>query len=131
MSKTIAGKIIAAVISVFKENFTDFVKKLYRKIPDDLQDKIGIIIQVVDNIDWIIKSPAGDVIVDIIPGNIDDEFREWLLDNIPKAMAVVEGLELKGYDKHTIASLLTKQLTGVSFGQAAITTEVVYQNVKK
>lgn len=135
MAKTIFGKIIAAVLDVFISNFPEFIHRLFNKIPDELREKIEVIIEVVGNINKFVQSPTADFLTAVIPGNVDDEFKEWLRANLPKVFTHLgtydKFREQSGPELHSIASLLTKELTGTSFGQAAITAEVVYQKLKK
>lgn len=129
MAKTIVGKLIESILDVFKSNFPDFVKAIWKKVPDKLQDQIGIIIDVVEHIDKFVQSPVADVLTSIIPGHADDRLKEILRVALPVLLERYK--ELHDVDKHNIATMLVKEYTGSKFGQAAITAEVAYQNLKK
>ncbi|SMC45567.1 hypothetical protein [Pedobacter africanus] len=127
--KTIFGKIIAAILSVFASNWQSFVAKLWTKVPADLQSKIKIGVEVVELFKNLVNSPTADVITAIIPGHYDDDIKEWLRD-------LLERIDLDKYlpseagHLHLLATYINKEATGLSFGQASLTTEVAYQNLK-
>jgi len=128
--KTLVGKILQAVFDLFKSNWQSFAKKLFNKIPDDVVEKITIGIRIVQLFKKFIESPTADLVTAIIPGDLDDKIKEHLR----KYLSTWE--TLKDYDltfdahKHTLASQINSELTGLSFGQSALTTEVVYQKLK-
>lgn len=127
--KTIFGKIIAAVLSVFKSNWPSFVAKLWKKVPDELKDKVAIGVEVVELFKKAVNSPTADLITAIIPGHYDDDVKKWLRD-------LLERIDLDKYlpddpaHLHLLASHINTEATGLSFGQAALTTEVAYQAKK-
>lgn len=140
--KTIFGKIIAALLSVFINNWQSFAEKLWKKIPEDLQDKFTLGVKIVENLKSWVGGPVGAFIVHVIPGDVDEKIREQLIKIlhskfVNQAINTVDepyvGNFLGPDEKlwHTIASDLNKEITGVSYGQSAITTEVAYQNFKK
>ncbi len=130
---------LKGVLSLFIDNFPAFVKRLFGKIPSELKEKFAVIINVVENIKHFVDSPATDLLTTVIPGTADDKLKEWLRKALPKLLEQLGYLQndiltlssdkdIKSAQLHSIAVLLNKELTGSSFGQAAITTEVVYQN---
>lgn len=130
---------LKGVLRLFIDNFPAFVKRLFSKIPDELKDQLKVIIQVVENLKQFVNSPAADVLTVIIPGTADDKLKEWLRKVLPEVldhmgMITDAGIVLshdpdtKAAQLHSVATILNRKLTGASFGQAAITTEVVYQN---
>jgi len=127
MEKTLLGKIIAAILAVFISGFPEFVKKVYRKIPDELKEKLAIIIDVVEKVKEFVDSPIADIVTAAIPGNADDEFKEWLRKVLPDIIERYKNSTAFN-PEHDMASELTAKLTGVGKGQAAITAEVAYQN---
>lgn len=127
MAKTFLGKIIASILEVFKSNFPEFIKKIYNKIPDDLKFKLSAIVQVVENIKTFVDSPTADLITEIIPGDLDDDLKDWLRKVLPAILEKYKDISGAGY-YHLVATELTSDLTGASFGQSAITIEAVYQN---
>jgi len=130
---------LKGALSLFISNFPAFVKKLFSKIPDQLKSELAIIIQVVTNIKNFVDSPAADFLTAVIPGTADDKIKEWLRKVLPvvleqlgylngQVVTLSDNQDIKAAQLHGIATILNKQLTGSTFGQAAITTEVVYQN---
>ncbi|HMI03745.1 MAG TPA: hypothetical protein VK541_14775 [Pedobacter sp.] len=130
---------LKGVLRLFIDNFPAFVKRLFNKIPDELRNQLQVIIQVVENIKQFVDSPGADILTSLIPGTADDKLKEWLRKVLPEildhlGMITDAGLKLsedpdtKAAQLHSVATILNRKLTGASFGQAAITTEVVYQN---
>lgn len=131
---------LKGVLRLFIDNFPAFVKRLFNKIPEDLKIQLSVIIQVVENLKQFVDGPAADILTAIIPGTADDEIKEWLRVFLPEVLENLnliadDGLKFssdpdtKAAQLHSVATILNKKLTGTSFGQAAITAEVVYQNV--
>lgn len=129
MAKTIVGKLIESILDVFKRNFPEFVKALWKKVPDKLQDQIAIIIEVVSQIDKFVQSPVADVLTSIIPGTADDRLKEILRTSLPVLLEKYK--DLNNVAKHNIATELVEEYTGSDYGQSVITAEVAYQNLKK
>lgn len=133
--KTIFGKIIAAILSVFAENWQSFVAKLWKKVPDDLQDKVSIGVRIVEKIKDFVNSPTADFITSIIPGDLDDKIQDYLKVLLPKILAeygdITKINEVSGKLAHNIATDINQELTGLSYGQSALTTEVAYNNIIK
>ncbi|KIO75564.1 hypothetical protein TH53_19690 [Pedobacter lusitanus] len=76
--KTFIGKILAAVFSVFKENYKDFLVKLWNKIPTEIKPQLIDIVQIIERIKSYVDSPAVDLITFAIPGDKDDKAVAWL-----------------------------------------------------
>lgn len=129
--KTWLGQIIADLLETFKINWPKFVASLWPKVPKELQEKVSIVIRVVENIKNFVDSPAADFLTTVIPGDVDDKIKDWLR-KVLVDFNVKDGYILNDYGHlHLIATHLTSDLTGLSFGQSAITTEVAYQAFKK
>ncbi len=134
--KTILGKVIAAILSVFAENWLNFLIKLWKKVPTELKVELVKIVDIVERIKTFVDSPSLDMINAVIPGDADDETVKWLRD---KLRDITIGLRLldkpsteySASDLHNIATLLTMEVTGLSYGQSAITIENAFQNTKK
>lgn len=130
MAKTIVGKILAAILSVFKANWKTFAVKVADKVPDELKEKLNIVIRIVELFKNFVDSPAADVITAIIPGDVDDKIKVFLRDKL-------KDYKLSEYQKdnaghlHLLASYLTQELTELSFGQSAFTIEAAYQKYKQ
>jgi hypothetical protein len=128
--KTILGKVLEAILSIFKENWIGFVAKLWKKIPSDLQEKVLIAIKIVDNLKKFVDSEEADRLTAVIPGELDDALKDFL-------RKILKDYKISEYDlnfashAHTTATIITQELTGLSFGQSALTTEVAYQAWKK
>jgi len=127
--KTIFGKIIAAVLSVFISNWPSFVSKLWKKVPNDLQDKVTIGVRVVELLKSCIDSPIADVITYIIPGELDDKIKDHLRAVLPVILEKWESMSGEAI-YHGIATEINSELTGMTYGQSALTTEVAYRAVK-
>jgi hypothetical protein len=62
------------------------IKSLFAGMPSELQTAIHIGAQVTQNIKNFIDSPAADVLTAIIPGDIDDEIKNWLRAKLPEIL---------------------------------------------
>lgn len=128
------GKILASIIELFASNWESFAAKLFKKIPHSLKEKIIIGIVIVENIKKFIESPAADFLTAIIPGDLDDKIKDklrFILPVIWERYNLANQTKLKAEASHIIATNINKEITGLSFGQTALTTEVAYQNFKK
>ena len=130
---------LKGVLSLFINNFPAFVEKLFKKIPDELKEQLHIIISVVNGVKSFVDSPLSDVLVSIIPTIIDDKVKEWLELRLPDVLEKLKLIEdgviklsedkaVRGAQLRSISSVLTSELTGMPEDQAAITSQVVYQN---
>lgn len=134
--KTILGKVIAAILSVFAENWLNFLIKLWKKVPTELKIELVKIVDIVERIKTFVDSPAIDLITSVIPGDADDQVVKWLrekLRDIIKDLRLLDKptADYSASDLHNIATLLTMEATGLSYGQSAITIENAFQNTKK
>ncbi|MBS1532896.1 MAG: hypothetical protein JSU01_21510 [Bacteroidetes bacterium] len=59
------------------------IKSLFQGIPAELKTAIHIGVVVTENIKNFVDSPAADVLTAIIPGDIDDEIKNWLRAKLP------------------------------------------------
>jgi len=59
------------------------IKSLFQGIPAELKTAIRIGVVVTENIKTFVDSPAADVLTAIIPGDIDDEIKNWLRAKLP------------------------------------------------
>jgi hypothetical protein len=59
------------------------IKSLFQGIPSELKTAIHIGVVVTQNIKTFADSPAADVFTAIIPGDIDDEIKNWLRAKLP------------------------------------------------
>jgi len=129
--KSWLGQIIADLLEIFKKNWPKFVASLWPKVPKELQEKVSIVIRVVENIKNFVDSPAADFITSVVPGDVDDNIKVWLRKVLADWKVKQDYILNDPGHLHLLATHLTSDLTGLSFGQSAITTEVAYQNFKK
>ena len=130
-NKTWLGKILASILGLFASKWPEFVGKLFTKIPDEVKYKVSLAVKIVNSIKVFLESPTADLITAIIPGETDDNIKDWLRVFLPKLLErynVLNKSSLTPEASHLIATTITQELTGLSFGQSALTTEVVYQN---
>jgi hypothetical protein len=59
------------------------VKSLFEEIPDEMKTAIHIGVAVTENIKNFVDSPEADILTAIIPGDIDDEIKDWLRAKLP------------------------------------------------
>lgn len=62
------------------------IKSLFDGIPSELKTAIHIGVVVTQNIKNFVDSPAADVLTAIIPGDIDDEIKNWLRAKLPEIL---------------------------------------------
>lgn len=127
--KTFIGKAIQWIFDQFKSNWPTFVAKLFTKIPKDILHKVTIAVLAVEGIKKWLASDRAQKIVDFISGELDNDVRDFLNDFLDD-FDFSEVIDLLPKDSHNIATTLTSELTDLSFGQSALTTEVVYQGLK-
>lgn len=133
--KTFFRELIQDLLSAFKRTFADWAKRLWkRSVPDEIKPEVALIVKVVENIKAFVESPGIDMITAVIPGDWDDE-AVALLRRLLRGIFHEEGLddkptsELTRGQLQTIASELTARYLDMPYGQAAITTEVGFQNL--
>jgi hypothetical protein len=145
--KTFIGKILAEILEFFKANWFTFAKKTWKKVPEELKEKVSIGVMIVENIKKIIDSPVVDLITNLIPGELDDKVKDYLRKILPVILESYTELnysekysnmnnytlpdEIKSKTLHNIATDITHSLTDMSYGQSALTTEVCYQCIIK
>jgi len=134
--KTIIGKLIEKIFGDFKENWPSFVAKMFRKVPDDVREKVSIGINIVENIKTWLGGSTADFITHIIPSDYDDELRVRLISlcsvilKLYEKVETVDKMKLEQSEKLSIAANINSSLTGFTFGQSAVTTEIVYNGLK-
>jgi hypothetical protein len=62
------------------------VETLFNGMPTAMQTAIHIGVIVTENIKNFVDSPAADVLTAIIPGDIDDEIKDWLRAKLPAVL---------------------------------------------
>lgn len=128
--KTLVGKALEAIFSVFKDNWQSFVFVLFNKVPDDVKEKISVGIRVVELLKKFVDSPTADLVTAIIPGDLDDNVKVWLRNFLPK----LDNLNIdpnNNAHKLNVATAINQELTGLPFDQTVLTTQVVYNGLKK
>lgn len=127
--KTIFGKLIAAALSIFISKWPDFVSRLWRKVPDEIQDKITIGVRIVEGLKLFVDSPIADLVTMVIPGDLDDKVKGHLRAVLPVILEKWKSISGEA-SYHGIATEINSELTGMPYGQSALTTEVAYRAVK-
>jgi hypothetical protein len=74
-------------LKTFIEKIWIDVKTLFEGIPAELKIAIHIGVIVTENIKTFVDSPAADVLTSIIPGDIDDDIKNWLRAKLPTVLA--------------------------------------------
>jgi hypothetical protein len=59
------------------------IKALFDGIPSELKTAIHIGVTVTENVKKFGDSPAADILTALIPGNADDEVKDWLRAKLP------------------------------------------------
>ncbi len=59
------------------------IKNLFDGIPAELKTAVHIGVVVTENIKNLVDSPVADVLTAIIPGDLDDEIKNWLRAKLP------------------------------------------------
>jgi len=136
MAKTVAGKVLQAILSVFKENWLSFITKLWKKVPEELKEKLIDIVEIIERVKTYVDSPVLDLITAAVPGQADDEAVRWLraiLRTVTTELNLLDKptSEYSATDLQSLATRLTQEVTGLPFGQSAITIENAYANYKK
>lgn len=136
MAKTVAGKVLQAIWSLFKAKWPMFVARLWNKVPNDLQKEVMLGVKIAENIKTWLGGDMAKFITHVIPGDVDEEIRLRLI-KILNDIGLVDNAIYSGAFTdhknrlwHNIATDINQHLTGMSFGQSAITTEVAYQAYK-
>jgi hypothetical protein len=73
-------------LKTFIEKIWADVKTLFENIPAELKTAIHIGVLVTENIKNFVDSPAADVLTAIIPGDIDDDIKNWLRAKLPTVL---------------------------------------------
>lgn len=128
--KTIVGKIIESILSAFKSNWIDWIVKIAKKVPKELQDELATIVEIVNVIKKMADSPIADIIVKATPTKWDDAAKVWLSEALGRWLEKYNDLSDDG-NIQSIATRLTQEATGMSYGQSAVTIEAKYQMMKQ
>jgi len=70
-------------LSSFLSKIWSQIKALFDGIPAELKTAIHIGVEVTEKIKTFVDSPAADILTAIIPGDIDDEVKNWLRAKLP------------------------------------------------
>jgi hypothetical protein len=91
------------------------VKTLFDGIPSELKTAIHIGVVVAENIKTFVDSPAADVLTAIIPGDIDDEIKNWLRAKLPAILTELKLADSCGSltDPAEITACAVKVLQGL------------------
>lgn len=61
----------------------DEVKSLFNGFPAEMKTAIHIGVVITENIKNFVDSPTADLLTALIPGNIDDQVKDWLRNKLP------------------------------------------------
>lgn len=123
---TTAGKILKALLSVFKRKFPKLIDKVYKEIPEDLKPQLHGIIKFVDKVNDAIQDPTFDVLVSLTKSPLDDKLLAILRNYLPTILKDAKGVKLSSIEKHNLASNLIGQYTDYDMAQSNITADVVW-----
>ena len=70
-------------IQTFLSKIWNEIKNLFAGIPTELKTAIHIGVLVTENIKNFVDSPAADVLTTLIPGDADDQIKDWLRAKLP------------------------------------------------
>lgn len=133
--KTWLGRVIAGLLETFKANWPKFVASLWPKVPKELQEKVSLVVSIVENVKKFLDSPLSEVLVSVIPGDLDDKLKDKLSNLLGDLLHKWDETAIEDKSNpvylHGLGAKLTEGLTDLSFGQSALTTEVAYQAFKK
>ncbi len=96
---------------LFKQ-IVDFIKNLYGDTFELLRNKSGVAVKVTDKLKSVVESPFADVVVDLIPGDVDNAILTQLKVVVPKVawkLSVAHGiLQASDTNSDAIAKLIEK-----------------------
>ncbi len=67
----------------FLNKIWDNVKSLFGGLPAELKTAVHIGVVVTENIKNFVDSPVADILTVLIPGDLDDEIKNWLRAKLP------------------------------------------------
>jgi hypothetical protein len=73
-------------LKTFIANIWREIKSIFENFPEDLKAAVHIGVLVTENIKNFVDSPAMDVLTAIIPGDIDDQIKNWLRAKLPEIL---------------------------------------------
>lgn len=73
-------------LQTFIDKIWTQVENLFRNIPSEMKTAIHIGVVVTENIKKFVDSPAADVLTVLIPGDVDDEIKNWLRAKLPAVL---------------------------------------------
>ena len=91
------------------------IKSLFEGVPAELKTAIHIAVVVTENIKNFVDSPAADIMTAIIPGDIDDEVKNWLRAKLPAILTELKLADSCGSltDPAAITECAVKVLQGL------------------
>jgi hypothetical protein len=102
-------------LTSFLANIWAGIKNVFDGLEGDLKDAVSIGVVVTDNLKNFVDSPAADVLTAIIPGDLDDDIKDWLrkaLPNIVTELKLVDST-LGLTDPNAITAAAIKVLQGL------------------
>src|SRR6201992_51455 len=91
------------------------IKALFEGIPAELKTAIHIGVIITENIKTFVDSPAADILTALIPGNIDDQVKNWLRAKLPAILTELKLADSCGSltDPNDITACAVKVLQGL------------------
>lgn len=126
--KTFFGKILGDLFDFFKSNWEKFFKKTWNNsVPEPIKEKVTAIVKMVQLAKQMVDSDIADIVTAIIPGDWDDKIKDYLRKKLPVYLEKYKDLTDPD-NAHNLATNLTKDVTGFSYGQSAVTVQMGYEN---
>src|SRR6201999_3395640 len=103
-------------LQTFLTRIWNQVKELFNGIPAELKTAIHIGVLVTENIKNFVDSPAADILTAIIPGDIDDDIKNWLRAKLPEVLTELKLADSCGSltDPAAITECAVKVVQGLS-----------------
>ncbi len=119
-------------MSFFSKIF-DFLKSLFINVDNWVKNHIQPSIKFVENLKGILESPVADIVTALIPGDVDDKIRAFLLANCGKALnalAITQDIANEPDPVQAIIKLLQYLKTATPAMKAAIYKQLASEMAK-
>lgn len=85
-------------IKAIIKSILSFIQNLFLRMPVDVKKAIELSVIITENLKNFVNSPVADALTALIPGNVDDNTKEWLRRALPQ---ILIKLKLATSDDHT------------------------------
>jgi hypothetical protein len=119
-------------MSIFSKIF-DFLKSLFQNVDSWIKEHVKPSIEFVENIKAILESPVADIVTALIPGDVDDKIRAFILANCGKALnalAITQDIANEPDPVQAIIKLLEYLKTAAPAMKAAIYKQLASEMAK-